>query len=167
MQVTKNERGLGISVYGGTDTTVSYRGLIRIKRLFPNQAAWSTGRLQPGDILLEANDTSLTGLTNHVIAKTFQTRLFFFFIFDNVIFDSFAYRLSLQEALEVLRTAPNVVILRVCRPHDEQFRKLSPPADPPRPPQRSLHTTTTFESFEPQSPIQTTFTGVSAFSLNH
>lgn len=46
----------------------------------------------------------------------------------------------------------------MCRPHDEQFRKLSPPADPPRPPQRSLNTTTTFE---PQSPIQTAFTGVS------
>ncbi|XP_031631093.1 putative uncharacterized protein DDB_G0282133 isoform X2 [Contarinia nasturtii] len=121
VQVMKNERGLGISVYGGTDTNVSFRGLIRIKRLFPNQAAWSTGMLQPGDILLEANDTPLTGLTNH-------------------------------EALEVLRTAPNLVMLKVCRPHDEQFRKLSPPADPPRPPQRSLHTTTTFE---PQSPIQT------------
>ncbi|XP_055324528.1 uncharacterized protein LOC129579051 isoform X4 [Sitodiplosis mosellana] len=128
VQVMKNERGLGISVYGGVDSApnVAFRGLIRIKRLFPNQAAWSTGMLQPGDILLEANNTSLTGLTNH-------------------------------EALEVLRTAPNLVILSVCRPHDEQFRKLSPPADPPRPPQRSLHTTTTFE---PQSPtIQTAFIG--------
>lgn len=63
----KNERGLGISVYGGIDTNVSYRGLIRIKRLFPNQAAWSTGMLQQGDILLEANEIPLTGLTNHVI----------------------------------------------------------------------------------------------------
>lgn len=64
----KNERGLGISVYGGVDSApnVAFRGLIRIKRLFPNQAAWSTGMLQPGDILLEANDNPLTGLTNHV-----------------------------------------------------------------------------------------------------
>lgn len=67
MQVIKNERGLGISVYGGIDANVIYRGLIRIKRLFPNQSAWSTGMLQPGDILLEANETPLTGLTNHVI----------------------------------------------------------------------------------------------------
>lgn len=60
-----------------------------------------------------------------------------------------------------MRTAPNLVILSVCRPDDEQFRtKLSPAADPPRPPQRSLHTTTTFE---PQSPIQTAFTGVSVY----
>lgn len=66
MQVVKNERGLGISVYGGIDANVPYRGLIRIKRLFPNQSAWSTGMLQPGDILLEANEIPLTGLTNHV-----------------------------------------------------------------------------------------------------
>lgn len=66
VQVVKNERGLGISVYGGIDANVPYRGLIRIKRLFPNQSAWCTGMLQPGDILLEANEVPLTGLTNHV-----------------------------------------------------------------------------------------------------
>lgn len=43
-----------------------------------------------------------------------------------------------QEALEVLRTMGNVVSLLVCRPHDENFRKLSPPtAEPPMPPMRS------------------------------
>lgn len=43
-----------------------------------------------------------------------------------------------QEALEVLRTMGNVVSLLVCRPHDENFRKLSPPtAEPPIPPMRS------------------------------
>lgn len=62
----KNERGLGISVYGGIDANVPYRGLIRIKRIFPNQSAWSTGMLQQGDILLEGNGIKLTGLTNHV-----------------------------------------------------------------------------------------------------
>lgn len=66
VQVIKNERGLGISVYGGIDTNVAFPGLIRIKRLFPNQSAWSTGMLQPGDILLESNEIALTGLTNHV-----------------------------------------------------------------------------------------------------
>lgn len=74
VQVVKNERGLGISVYGGIDANVPYRGLIRIKRLFPNQSAWSTGMLQPGDILLEANDTPLTGLTNHVISIFYLSR---------------------------------------------------------------------------------------------
>lgn len=74
VQVVKNERGLGISVYGGIDANVPYRGLIRIKRLFPNQSAWSTGMLQPGDILLEANEIPLTGLTNHV---SFFVRIFF------------------------------------------------------------------------------------------
>lgn len=38
----------------------------------------------------------------------------------------------------MLRTMGNVVNLLVCRPHDENFRKLSPPtAEPPIPPMRS------------------------------
>lgn len=48
------------------DTNAAFPGLIRIKRLFAHQAAWSTGMLQPGDILLDANGTTLTGLTNNV-----------------------------------------------------------------------------------------------------
>ncbi|XP_052900238.1 uncharacterized protein LOC128306690 isoform X2 [Anopheles moucheti] len=106
VQVSKGSRGLGFSVSGGTDSSAPYPGLIRIKRLFPHQAAWATGMLQPGDILLEANGVPLTGLTNYL-------------------------------ALEVLRKATNVVTLTVCRPKDEQYRKLSPPTEPPRPPQRN------------------------------
>uniref|UniRef100_A0A182VV86 PDZ domain-containing protein n=1 Tax=Anopheles minimus TaxID=112268 RepID=A0A182VV86_9DIPT len=106
VQVSKGSRGLGFSVSGGTDSSAPYPGLIRIKRLFPHQAAWATGMLQPGDILLEANGVPLTGLTNYL-------------------------------ALEVLRKASNVVTLTVCRPKDEQYRKLSPPTEPPRPPLRN------------------------------
>lgn len=51
---------------GGVDSSAPYPGLIRIKRLFPHQAAWATGKLQPGDILLEANGIILTGCTNNV-----------------------------------------------------------------------------------------------------
>lgn len=66
MEIAKGPRGLGLSVSGGVDTNAAFPGLIRIKRLFPHQAAWSTGMLQPGDILLEANGITLTGLTNYV-----------------------------------------------------------------------------------------------------
>nr|XP_029736242.1 uncharacterized protein LOC109397657 isoform X2 [Aedes albopictus] len=117
VQVPKGTRGLGLSVSGGSDSTAPFPGLIRIKRLFPHQAAWATGMLQPGDILLEANGIPLTGLTNY-------------------------------EALEVLRTAPNYVTLTVCRPQDEQYRKLSPPSEPPKPPLRNAL------SSEPQSQVQ-------------
>ncbi|CRK95262.1 CLUMA_CG008706, isoform B [Clunio marinus] len=107
VEIIKGPRGLGLSVSGGIDSNAPYPGLVRIKRLFPHQAAWATGKLQPGDILLEANGIILTGLTNN-------------------------------EALEVLRTMANDVNLLVCRPHDEHFRKLSPPtAEPPIPPMRS------------------------------
>lgn len=74
VQVPKGPRGLGLSVSGGVDTNAAFPGLIRIKRLFPNQSAWCTGMLQPGDILLEANGVPLTGLTNHVIS------LLYFFV---------------------------------------------------------------------------------------
>lgn len=48
--------------------------------------------------------------------------------------------MDIQEALEVLRTTSDVVNLIVCRPHDEEYRKLSPPTEAPRPPERSnLH----------------------------
>ncbi|XP_065084945.1 uncharacterized protein LOC135707146 isoform X2 [Ochlerotatus camptorhynchus] len=117
VQVPKGTRGLGLSVSGGSDSSAPFPGLIRIKRLFPHQAAWATGMLQPGDILLEANGIPLTGLTNY-------------------------------EALEVLRTAPNYVSLTVCRPQDEQYRKLSPPSEPPKPPLRNAL------SSEPQSQVQ-------------
>ncbi|KFB52172.1 AGAP000292-PA-like protein [Anopheles sinensis] len=62
--LNKGPRGVGLSLSGGVDSSASYPGLIRIKRIFPHQAAWATGKLQPGDILLEVNGWPLTGLTN-------------------------------------------------------------------------------------------------------
>ncbi|XP_055676577.1 uncharacterized protein LOC129785935 isoform X2 [Lutzomyia longipalpis] len=129
VQIAKGPRGLGLSISGGVESNSAFPGLIRIKRLFPHQAAWATGMLHPGDILLEANGTPLTGLTNY-------------------------------EALEVLRTTPNNILLIVCRPNDEQYRKLSPPTEPPRPPQRTnLFPTTSQPYCEPLSPLQTNFNG--------
>ncbi|XP_037027621.1 uncharacterized protein LOC119068226 isoform X4 [Bradysia coprophila] len=125
VQITRSERGLGLSVSGGVDTNAAFPGLIRIKRLFAHQAAWSTGMLQPGDILLDANGITLTGLTNN-------------------------------EALEVLRTTSSIVNLTVCRPRDEQYRKLSPPAEPPKPPQR---THPNCLPLDPLYPIQTYYNG--------
>ncbi|XP_055524144.1 uncharacterized protein LOC129717900 isoform X2 [Wyeomyia smithii] len=119
VQVPKGTRGLGLSVSGGSDSSAPFPGLIRIKRLFPHQAAWATGMLQPGDILLESNGIPLTGLTNY-------------------------------EALEVLRTAPNYVTLTVCRPQDEQYRKLSPPSEPPKPPLRNALSSSSFSEMPSQ-----------------
>lgn len=64
--IAKDASGLGLSVAGGIDSAGPFPGLIRIKRLFPHQVAWSTGQLQSGDILLAANDVQLSGLTNNV-----------------------------------------------------------------------------------------------------
>jgi hypothetical protein len=66
VEINKGPRGLGLSVSGGIDSSAPFPGLVRIKRLFPHQAAWATGKLQSGDILLEANGIPLSGLTNNV-----------------------------------------------------------------------------------------------------
>lgn len=57
---------------GGTDSTAPFPGLIRIKRLFPHQAAWSIGVLKQGDIILAVNGVQLTGLTNYVSVFLFD-----------------------------------------------------------------------------------------------
>ncbi|XP_011686478.1 PREDICTED: uncharacterized protein LOC105449173 isoform X1 [Wasmannia auropunctata] len=61
-QVTlqKSSRGLGLSVSGGGTA-----GPVRVKRLFPQQPAALSNKLQIGDILLTANGIPLTGLTNY------------------------------------------------------------------------------------------------------
>lgn len=39
----------------------------------------------------------------------------------------------------MLRTTPSEVFMIICRPHDERYRKLSPPVEePPKPPQRAM-----------------------------
>lgn len=73
VEIHKGPRGLGLSVSGGVDSTAAYPGLIRIKRLFPHQSAWATGKLQAGDILLEANGISLSGLTNNEALEVLRT----------------------------------------------------------------------------------------------
>uniref|UniRef100_A0A6P7H655 Uncharacterized protein LOC114344785 isoform X2 n=1 Tax=Diabrotica virgifera virgifera TaxID=50390 RepID=A0A6P7H655_DIAVI len=105
VKLSKGSRGLGLSVTGGVDSTGSWPGLIRIKRLFPHQPASSCGLLTVGDLLLEANGITLTGLTNY-------------------------------EALEVLRTAPNHVDLKICRPPPDVLNCVSPISEVPPPPPR-------------------------------
>ena len=61
--IQRNSLGLGLSIMGGQDAAAPFKHLIRVKKLFPLQPAWQTGAIQPGDILLKANDTVLTGLT--------------------------------------------------------------------------------------------------------
>ncbi|XP_015840769.1 uncharacterized protein LOC660401 isoform X2 [Tribolium castaneum] len=105
VKLTKSSRGLGLSVTGGIDSGGSWPGLIRIKRLFPHQPASACGLLNVGDLIIEANGITLTGLTNY-------------------------------EALEVLRTAPNQVDLKVCRPPPDVLSCVSPISEVPPPPPR-------------------------------
>eukprot|EP00095_Tigriopus_kingsejongensis_P011302 maker-scaffold14_size734282-snap-gene-4.9 protein:Tk11302 transcript:maker-scaffold14_size734282-snap-gene-4.9-mRNA-1 annotation:"hypothetical protein TcasGA2_TC001128" len=63
-EITKNSLGFGFSIKGG-QLSSSGNGplpLIRIKKIFPLQPAWQTGRLRVGDILVKAGETPLGGL---------------------------------------------------------------------------------------------------------
>ncbi|XP_022814674.1 uncharacterized protein LOC111348327 isoform X2 [Spodoptera litura] len=64
--VEKDGRGLGMSVCGGG-------GLVRIRRLYPPQPAWRTGRLAPKDLLLSANGVPLAGLSTYEALEVLRT----------------------------------------------------------------------------------------------
>ncbi|XP_076672453.1 uncharacterized protein LOC143371323 isoform X3 [Andrena cerasifolii] len=64
----KSSRGLGLSVSGGGTA-----GPVRVKRLFPQQPAALSNKLQSGDILLAANGIPLTGLTNYEALEVLRT----------------------------------------------------------------------------------------------
>ena len=70
--VHKTAQGLGLSVTGGVAPSIpvvdncSWPGLIRIKKIFVHGAAWQTGKLAVGDVLLAVNGVPLTGSTNYV-----------------------------------------------------------------------------------------------------
>lgn len=80
VMVEKTAQGLGLSVTGGlpaacpdasedgvqTTRSSAWIGLIRIKKIFPHGAAWQTGKLNVGDVLLAADGIPLTGCTNYV-----------------------------------------------------------------------------------------------------
>ncbi|RZF38836.1 hypothetical protein LSTR_LSTR013777 [Laodelphax striatellus] len=76
VSLVKGSQGLGLSVAGGREEGGGGgwpAGLVRIKRLFPNQPAWQCGQLRPGDILLTANRVPLTGLTNYEALEILRT----------------------------------------------------------------------------------------------
>eukprot|EP00096_Caligus_rogercresseyi_P010382 TRINITY_DN3765_c0_g1_i1.p1 TRINITY_DN3765_c0_g1~~TRINITY_DN3765_c0_g1_i1.p1 ORF type:complete len:431 (+),score=133.11 TRINITY_DN3765_c0_g1_i1:450-1742(+) len=54
--VMRNGLGLGFSIIGGGDSE------IRIKKIFPLQPAWETGKLRQGDILLKVSGIPLDAL---------------------------------------------------------------------------------------------------------
>ena len=66
MKLRKGPFGFGLSICGGVDSHYLYPGLMRIKRLFPNETAFNSGQLDIGDLILAVNDAPLIGLKNYV-----------------------------------------------------------------------------------------------------
>ncbi|XP_034827126.1 uncharacterized protein [Maniola hyperantus] len=104
--VEKDGRGLGMSVCGGG-------GLVRIRRLYPPQPAWRTGRLAPKDLLLSANGVPLAGLSTYEALEVLRTA-------------------SARVELRVCR--PPIDVLESITPPDPP----TPPARTPHPPHLPL-----------------------------
>ncbi|CAG9785727.1 unnamed protein product [Diatraea saccharalis] len=106
--VEKDGRGLGMSVCGGG-------GLVRIRRLYPPQPAWRTGRLAPRDLLLSANGVPLAGLSTYNMNEIFLKR-------EGARINGYAIRVlnSLQESHTPL---PPVKRRRQCVKHSTNYKK--------------------------------------------
>nr|XP_033798701.1 FERM and PDZ domain-containing protein 2 isoform X3 [Geotrypetes seraphini] len=66
VRLKKNFGGLGFSFLqmgGGTSADRGGGDIVRIKRLFPGQPAEESGRIKPGDVILEVNGRPVTGLS--------------------------------------------------------------------------------------------------------
>lgn len=61
--IKRNSLGLGFSIQGGPEAAAPWTNLIRVKKVFPLQPAWETGKLKIGDILLKASGIPLSSLT--------------------------------------------------------------------------------------------------------
>lgn len=73
VHLTRDQRGLGLSVTGGRDTEEKYPGLIRIRKVFPMSPASDSGRILAWDVILQANGVPLTGMSNHVSLVAMET----------------------------------------------------------------------------------------------
>jgi len=63
VEIKRNSLGLGFSIDGGPEAPAPWTNLIRVKKIFPLQPAWETGRLRIGDILLKVSGVPLSGLS--------------------------------------------------------------------------------------------------------
>lgn len=61
VDVQKGSSGVGIGIVGGTDTPL---GCVLVHEIYPNGAAMTTGKLRPGDQILEVNGRSLREATH-------------------------------------------------------------------------------------------------------
>lgn len=61
LDVQKGSSGLGISIVGGSDTAL---GCVLVHEIYQNGAAMTSGKLKPGDQILEVNGRSLREATH-------------------------------------------------------------------------------------------------------
>lgn len=64
----KNSSGLGFSFSREEKLPTEPPGssMVRVKKLFPGQPAAESGLIKVGDVILQVNQTSLKGLSQHV-----------------------------------------------------------------------------------------------------
>ncbi|XP_061118518.1 tyrosine-protein phosphatase non-receptor type 13 isoform X3 [Conger conger] len=70
----KNSSGLGFSFSreDGPPTEPPGASMVRVKKLFPGQPAAETGLIDVGDVILQVNQTSLKGLSQHEVISALR-----------------------------------------------------------------------------------------------
>ena len=61
--INRNSLGLGFSIMGGPEAPPPFKNMIRIKKVFPLQPAWETGKIKAGDLLHSVDGTALESMT--------------------------------------------------------------------------------------------------------
>ena len=68
VELHKGPTGLGMQIMGGKDTTDP----VMVKLVFPGGPAYKSGKIHPGDTVIEANGVSLDELTHDEVLKTMK-----------------------------------------------------------------------------------------------
>uniref|UniRef100_A0A672YZ08 Tyrosine-protein phosphatase non-receptor type 13 n=1 Tax=Sphaeramia orbicularis TaxID=375764 RepID=A0A672YZ08_9TELE len=112
VELSKKDSSLGISVTGGSNTSVRHGG-IYVKAVIPKGAAELDGRIQRGDRVMAVNGRSLEGATHQQAVE--------------------ALRDTGQEVISALRGTGQEVTLLLCRPEPGILPELDTSALTPMP----------------------------------
>uniref|UniRef100_A0AAY4EXR1 Tyrosine-protein phosphatase non-receptor type 20 n=1 Tax=Denticeps clupeoides TaxID=299321 RepID=A0AAY4EXR1_9TELE len=105
VELSKKDSSLGISVTGGSNTTIRHGG-IYVKGLIPKGAAELDGRIKKGDRVVAVNGKSLEGVTHNQAVE--------------------ALRDTGQEVISALRGTGQEVTLLLCRPDPGVLPDIDP-----------------------------------------
>ena len=128
VEIKRNSLGLGFSISGGPDAPSPWTNLIRVKKIFPLQPAWETGKLKVHfHPLIPSFNTVYCPLWTQLMYIEYD-HVFLHSQIGDIILRVSGIPLSalnLRQALDILRTSPPITTLQVCRVSDSSGNSWS------------------------------------------